>query len=113
MTRRERQVLVLSLLDQGPYAQAHLRVVDSELKRVRSEGELFSFSIQLPRELVKGEWDIFKVWRKTDTGKVMMEEDRLVSESAELTVDMTRRPGFRHELVLINGRTGTTLVFQK
>ena len=90
-----------------------MRVVESELKGMSSEEELFSFSIQLPQELVKGEWDIFKVWRKADTGKVMMEEDRLVSESAELTVDMKRRPGFRHELVLINGRTGTTLVFQK
>lgn len=113
MTRRERQVLVLNLLDQGPYAQAHLRVVDAESQRVSSEGELFSFSVRLPRELVKSEWDIFKVWRKTPAGEVMMEEDRFVSESHELTIVMKRRNGFRHELVLINGRTGTTLVLQK
>jgi hypothetical protein len=113
MTRRERQVLVLNLLDRGPYAQAHLRVVDSELQRVSSEGGLFSFSIRLPRALVKSEWDIFMVWRKTDAGKVMMEEARVLSAAADLTVDMKRRKGFRHDLVLINSRTGTTLVFQK
>jgi len=90
-----------------------LRVVGAESQRVSSEGELFTFSIRLPRELVKSEWDIFKVWRKTAVGEVMMEEDRFVSESPELTIVMKRRNGFRHELVLINGRTGTTLVLQK
>ncbi len=113
MTRQERRVLVLNLLDRGPYAQTLLKVVDTGLKPVSSEGGVVYFSTQLPRPLVKSEWDIFKVWRQTETGKIMMEDKRFLVESAELTVDMKQRKGFRHELVLVNRRTGTTLVFQK
>ena len=113
MTRREREVLVLNLLDRGPYAQAHLRVVDSEPQRVSSEGGLFSFSIRLPRAACQERMGYLQGLEEADAGKVMMEEDRLLSASADLTVDMKRRKGFRHDLVLVNGRTGTTLVFQK
>ena len=112
MTRLERQVLVLNLLNQGPYAQAKLRVIAAESKVSRQE-DLFFFAVELPRELARSEWDVYKVWRQKDTGKIMMEEDHVSTESSELTVDMKQREGFRHDLVLVNGRSGTTLVLQK
>ncbi len=112
MTRLEREVLILNLLDRGPYAQGKLRVIDAN-SQVTKNGDFFICVVQLPRELARSEWDTFKVWRKMDAGKIMMEVDHLLTESSELTVDMKQRNGFRHELVLVNGRTGTTLVFQQ
>jgi hypothetical protein len=112
MTRLEREVLILNLLDRGPYSQAKLKVVDAD-SQVSREGEIYFFVVKLPRELARSEWDIFKVWRKMDAGKIMMEEGHLLTESSDLTVDMKQRKGFRHDLVLVNGRTGTTLVFQQ
>jgi hypothetical protein len=113
MSRLERQVLVLNILDRGPYSQTLLKVIDSELQPVSSEGGVFNFAIRPPRELSRSEWDIFKVWRKADAGKIMIEEDRFLPKSPEFAVDMKQRKGFRHGLVLVNRRTGTTLVFQK
>jgi hypothetical protein len=112
MTRLEREVLILNLLDRGPYSQAKLKVVEAEFKASR-EDDVYFFAVALPGELAKSEWDIYKVWRQKDTGKIMMEEDSVATESSELTVDMKQREGFRHELVLVNGRTGTTLVLQQ
>ncbi len=113
LSRLEREILVLNLLDHGHYAQAKLRVVDAEIRRLGPEGEVFSFIVKLPGEPVKSEWDVFKVWRKTAAGKILMEKDHLLSESPELKVAMKRRKGFRHELVLVSGRSGTTLVYQE
>jgi hypothetical protein len=112
MTRLEREVLILNLLDRGPYAQAKLRVVEADFQ-VAGKRDLFLFTIKLPRELARSEWDIFKVWRKFDIGKILIEENHILTESSELTVDMKQRKDFRHDLVLVNGRTGTTLVIQQ
>lgn len=112
MNRLEKEVLVLNLLDRGPYAQAKLRVVEADFQ-VTGKGDSFFFAINLPRELARSEWDIFKVWRKFDIGKILIEEDHILSESTELTVEMKQREDYRHELVLVNGRTGTTLVIQQ
>jgi len=112
MTRLEREVLILNLLDRGPFSQAKLRVIEAD-SQVTRQGDVFFLAVRLPSELAKSEWDIYKVWRQKDTGRIMMEEDHVLSESSELTVDMKQREDFRHDLVLVNGRTGTTLVFQQ
>lgn len=113
MTRLEKQVLVLNLLDRGPYAQTLLKVVEAEWQPVGFDRGRLHFSVRPPRELSRSEWDVFKVWRKPDAGKIVMETDRVLSKAPDLAVDMKQRPGFRHDLVLVNGQTGTTLVLQK
>jgi hypothetical protein len=112
MTRLEKEVLILNLLDQGPYAQAKLRVIDAD-SQVTRKGDLFLFVVKLPRELAPSEWDVFKIWRKMEAGKIMIEEEHFLTESSELTLEMKQRKGFQHELVLVNGQTGTTLVLKQ
>ena len=112
MNQLEREVLILNLLNQGAFAQAKLKVIDTD-SQVTKEGDLLTFTVKLPSDLARSEWDIFKVWRNTNSGAIKMERDHLLAVSSELSVDMTERKGFRHELVLVNGRTGATLVFQQ
>ncbi len=108
MGRLEKRVLVLNLLDNGPFAQTKLKVVDGRA-RASKQGEHVFFDLNLPPELSGDAWDIFKVWRDEETGRVAMEEDRLPTAEFEVRIAMAWRKGFRHELVLVHGRTGTAL----
>jgi len=109
MGRLEKQVLVLNLLDDGPFAQTKLKAVDSGSKSTR-EGDHAFFEMTLPAELAGSSWDVFRVWRDEETGRVLMEEDRLPTSGYEVRLAMAWREGQSHELVLVHGQTGTALV---
>lgn len=111
MSQLEKEVLILYLLDRGPYTQAKLKIVEVD-SQVITKKDLFSVVLNLPPELGQSEWEIYKVWRKVDSGEVRMETARFRAASPGMTIEMRRKKGFGHVLVLIHGATGTALIFR-
>ena len=104
----ERQVLILNLLDDGPFAQTKLKAVDTGSKAAK-QGDSVFFEVNLPAELAVSVWDVYRVWRDEETGRIIMQVDRLPPAEFEVRVAMPWRNGHRHELVLVHGKTGTAL----
>ncbi len=105
----ERQVLVLNLLDDGPFAQTKLKVADTGSKSSKQGDHVF-FEMTLPREIAVSTWDVYKVWRDKETGRIAMEEDRLPTGKFEVRIAMPWKKGCRHEIVMVHPQTGTALV---
>ncbi len=105
----ERQVLILNLLDDGPFAQTKLKVADTGSKSSKQGDHVF-FEMTLPREIAVGSWDVYKVWRDKETGRIAMEEDRLPTGKFEVRIAMPWKKGYRHEIVMVHPQTGTTLI---
>ncbi|GEM_PF-3217781 len=111
LTGLEKEVLVLNLLDRGPYAQTGLNVIEADY-RVEKKGGLLTYLVRLPSELDRSEWEIFKVWRNTTDGKISLERQSLFSPSTDFAVGMKERKSHRSELVLVHPRTGNALVIR-
>ena len=110
MSGPERQVLVLSLLDDGPFAQTKLKVAKAD-SRSSKQGDHVFFEMTLPSELAgSGPWDVYKVWRNKETGRIIMAEDRLLNVDHDIRISVAWRNGCGHEIVLVYGKTGTVLV---
>ncbi len=108
MAGLERQVLILNFLDNGPFAQTKLKVTETRAKSSIESGHVF-FDLNLPPELAGAPWDIFKVWRSEEDGRIIMEEDRLLNSSHEVRQAMAFRKGFSHEIALVHGKSGTAI----
>ncbi len=108
MAGLERQVLILNLLDDGPFAQTKLKVYDAG-SRSSKQGDHVFFELNLPQELAGATWDVFRVWRNEETGRVVMDEDKLQTAGFEVRQAMAFRKGFRHEIVLVHGKSGTAI----
>jgi hypothetical protein len=112
MTDLEREVLVLNILDQGPYAQTIQKVNFVEAQAYQEGGSLICL-VPLPPEIAKSEWSIFKIRRNFDTGAIQMEKELVTPESQVIEVRMKwKGEGYRHDIVLAHARTGTILVWK-
>ena len=80
MTPLEQEVLVMNVLNEGPYARAKQKVLFVEAEAQVEAGQVTCL-LPVPPELRGGEWDVFKVWRDIKSGGISMERDRLVGNS--------------------------------
>ena len=93
MSGIERQVLVLNLLDDGPFAQTKLKVAKADSRSAKQGNHVF-FEMTVPSELAGlGPWDVFKVWRNEETGRIIMAEDRLLNVDHDIRVAVDWRKG--------------------
>lgn len=112
MTELEKEVLVLNILNQGPYAQTMQKVNFVEGKAFQDGGSLVC-QMPLPPELARSEWSVFKIRRNFDTGAIQIEREEVTSESQSLEVRMNwKGKEFRHDIVLAHVKTGTILVWK-
>jgi hypothetical protein len=110
MNDRERELLVLNILDNGPNALTTERVSYVEDSATR-EGETLVCRLTLPPDLARSQWDIYKVARNPETGDTHVDTESLVSESTNCDVKMKwRGAGYRYDIVLAHLKTGTILV---
>ncbi len=109
MNKFEKEVLVLSLLNQGPDSQVQLKA-EAIMPPVSEDGGQLIFSVSLPAGLAKSEWEILKVWRNPVSGHIQLESDRLIIEDPNLQVEMKKRAGFLHNVVLVHPQTSTALI---
>lgn len=111
MTDLEKEVLVLNILDKGPFARAYPNVRFVPADDVVADGGWLVCRMPLPSELVHSEWTVFKVARNFKTGAVVIEKESAAPASAMIRTRMKwRGDDYQHDLVFANARTGTILV---
>ncbi len=113
MTGLEKEVLVLNILNKGPFAQANQKVSFVEAADVLQDGDWLICQIPLPPEIARSEWTIFKIARNFDTRAVSIEKETVVPSIPSFQTRMKwRGPEFRHDLVFAHSKTGTILVWK-
>jgi hypothetical protein len=112
MTELEKEVLVLNILHQGPYALTKQKVVFVEGQAMQDGGTLVC-RVPLPSDLPQSEYTVFKVARNFKTGDIRIDKEPVVPEGPTLEVRMKwRGEGYRHDIVLAHAKTGTILVWK-
>jgi hypothetical protein len=112
MTPLEQEVLVLNILNEGPYAQVKQKVLFVEAQAQIEDGEITCL-LPLPPELGRSEWDVFKVWRDFESGTIEMEKDRVVAHFPGLEIRMKmKKKDFRRDIVVVHSKTGTIVVWK-
>jgi hypothetical protein len=112
MTDLEKEVLVLNVLNNGPYALTKQKVVFVEGQAYQDGGSLVC-SIRLPADLPRTGYTIFKVARNFETGDIRIDQEAIVPESPAVEVQMKwRGKAYRHDIVVANSKTGTILVWK-
>jgi hypothetical protein len=110
MNELEKEVLILNVLNRGPFALTKEKVIPVEVKTAREGGE-FVCRLTLPAELAKSEYTVFKVARNFEKGDIRIDKENAVPESPELEIRMKwRGEGYRHDVVLVQMKTGTIIV---
>ncbi len=109
MTPQEKQALILSILTDGLVGDVELNV-DYLPAEISPAGEDVYVAVELPRELARSEWQIYKVWRNSVKSEVRVEVEHVLSESPYLTFTMAIRPDSVQDAVLVQAKTGTILV---
>ncbi len=112
MTPLEREAFVLNILTEGPFVDANLKVQSIKVE-LKPAGEAVILVAQLPSELSRAEWDIYKVWRKPAEGKTEMQKDHVLTDSSRLEFGMTVKQGYILDAVLVHSRTGTVFICQR
>jgi hypothetical protein len=113
MTELEKEVVVLNILNKGPFAQTNQKVSFVAAQDVLQDGNWLICQVPLPPEIARSEWTVFKIARNFDTGAVFMEKEIAVPSIPSIQVRMKwRGQEFRHDLVFANARTGTILIWQ-
>ncbi len=112
MTELEKEVLVLNILNEGPYAHAQQKIILVE-GQAAQDGDSLTCAIPLPPDLPQTEYAIFKVARNFTTGDIRIDKELVIPESRTLEVRMKwRGQSYRHDIVLANVKTGTILVWK-
>ncbi len=113
MTELEKEVLVLNILDKGPFAQTGQKVSFIEAADALQDGDTLICQLPLPADLARSEWLIFKIARNFETGAIFIEKDTVVPSLPSIQTRMKwRGEKFRHDIVLAHPKTGTILVWQ-
>ncbi len=112
MTPLEREAFVLDILTQGPFVDSNLKVQSIKVE-LRPAGEAVILIVQLPSELARSEWDIYKVWRRQAEGKTEIQKDHVLMESPHLEFGMTVKQGYILDAVLVHSKTGTVFICQR
>jgi hypothetical protein len=110
MNELEKEVLILNVLNRGPFALTKEKVIPVEVKAAR-EGGQFAFRLTLPAELARSEYTVFKVARNFEKGDIRIDKETVNPESPAIEVRMKwRGKGYRHDIVIAHAKTGTILV---
>jgi hypothetical protein len=113
MSELEKEVIILNILNQGPFAQANQKVSFVEALDVLQDGDWLICEVPLPPELARSEWQIFKIARNFDTGRIYIDKDKAVPSATSIQTRMKwRGQEFRHDLVFSHAKTGTILIWQ-
>ena len=113
MSELEKEVVILNILNQGPFAQASQKVSFVEALDVLQDGDWLICELPLPPELARSEWQIFKIARNFDTGLIYIDKDKAVPSAPSIQTRMKwRGQEFRHDLVFSHAKTGTILIWQ-
>ncbi len=111
MTDLEKEVLVLNILNKGPFARAYPKVRFVPADDVVADGGWLVCRMPLPAELARSEWTIFKVARNSKTGAVFIDKESAVPSGAWIQTRMKwRGEDFQHDLVFAHVITGTIIV---
>ena len=112
MTELEKEVLVLNVLNQGPYAETINKVISVDGETFR-DGDSLVCRMKLPPELARSEWSVFKVRRNLAAGEIQIEKEQIVSDSPTCEVRMAwKGKEYRYDMVLAHPKTGTILVWK-
>jgi hypothetical protein len=111
MTPLERQALVVSLLTGGLVGDVDLKISHVPVE-ITPAGDDVYLTVQLPSELARSAWDIYKVWRSPAKSEVQVEKEHILSESPLLGFTMAVKPDFIQDAVLVQAKTGTILICQ-
>jgi hypothetical protein len=110
MNERERDIVVLNILDNGPNALTMQKVIYVN-KTASREGETLVCRLALPAEFARSELALFKIARDFDTGDFRVATEPIVTESANPEVRLKwRGAGYHYDIVLAHLKTGTILV---
>ncbi len=111
MTDLEKEVLVLNILNKGPFALAYPKVRFVPADDVFADGGWLVCRMPLPPDLANSEWTVFKVARNLETGAIFIDKESAVPSGPSIQTRMKwRGEDFQHDLVFANTRTGTILV---
>ena len=113
MTELEREVVILNILNDGPFANARQKVSFVEATDILRDGPRLICQMPLPPELARSGWTVFKIARCFNTGAIFIEKDSLVPSGPSIQVHAKwRGDEFRHDIVLAHTKTGTILVWK-
>ena len=113
MSEIEKEVAVLNILDNGPFARTTQKVIVVAAEDVLQDGGTLICQLPLPPELARSEWTVFKIARSFDTGAIFIEKDSIVPSRPSIQVRAKwRGDEFRHDIVLAHTKTGTILVWK-
>lgn len=113
MTELEKEVMVLNILNKGPFAEANQKVRFVEALDTLQDGDWLICQLPLPPELTRSDWTIFKIARNFETGRVYMDKDTAVPSAPSIQTRMRwRGEEFRHDIILAHAQTGTILVWK-
>ncbi len=111
MTDLEKEVLVLNILNKGPFAQAYPKVRFVPAEDVVADGGWLVCRMPLTPNLAHSEWTVFKVARNFKTGAIFLDKEDVVPPAASIQTRMKwRGEDFQHDLVFAHALTGTILV---
>jgi len=112
MTELEKDVLVLNVLRQGPYAETINKVIYVE-GQAFVDGDSLVCRLNLPPEPARSEWSVFMVRRNLENGEIQVDKNQFVSESPACEIRMVwKGKAFRHDIVLAHAKTGTIVVWK-
>jgi hypothetical protein len=112
MTEIEKEVVVLNILNKGPFSQTSWNVSLVAAADVLQDGDRLICQLPLPPDLARSEWTVFKIARNFDSGAVFMEKETAVPSSPSIQVRMKwRGEAYRHDIVLAHTKTGAILVW--
>ena len=113
MTELEKEVMVLNILNKGPFAESNRKVSFVDALDTLQDGDWLICQLPLPPELARSEWTIFKIARSFDTGRIYIEMDTRVPSIPSIQTRMKwRGEGFRHDIIFAHAKTGTILVWK-
>jgi len=113
MTELEKEMVVLNILNKGPFTQASRNVSFVAAEDVLQDGDRLICQVPLPPDLARSEWTVFKIARNFDTGAIFMEKETAVPSTPSIQIRMKwRGEEFRHDIILANTNTGTILLWQ-
>ncbi len=111
LTDLEKEVLVLNILNKGPFALAYPKVRFVPADDVVADGGWLVCRMPLPPDLAHSAWTVFKVARNFRTGAIVLDKEEVVPSAASIQMRMKwRGEDFQHDLVFAHAPTGTILV---
>lgn len=110
-TPLERQALVSSILTGGIIGDIDLEIGHAPAEITPGNGTVY-LSVPLPPELARSEWTVYKVWRNAARNDVRIETENVAGGGLNLSFNMTAKPDYIHDAVLLHVKTGTVLICQ-